>query len=252
MEHEHNCPSDEKIAADVEEHRLSVMMIEEGEDGPKFAYSIGLYHNFQHPEVIVFGLNHQVAAWAINEIARRIQTSERCEIGKEVEGLLEGYNCTFREVPQKCHSDYFGYAMAFYKGSDFPALQLVWPDKQKRWPWEAEFNPDWLWQQPLLENWPQESSWLFDEPRNLGVFTTSPVLYEHYPILWVYHDGEDGAWQFLCGTTNEPEHCHLVCLKDIVEIDPSINELADLAPGWKAWREDTSKPWQKEPIFDNG
>ena len=32
--------------------------------------------------------------------------------------------------------------------------------------------------------------------------TTAPVS-THHPILFVAHDAKGGAWQFLCGTTNE-------------------------------------------------
>jgi Domain of unknown function (DUF4262) len=139
----HECVSDEAVAADVEKFGLSVMLVSEDEECPKFGYSIGLYRNFNHPEIIVFGLSHDVMAWIINEIAQRIRNGERCEIGKEYEGLLEGYNCFFNEAPKGCYPEYFGYAMSFYKGVDFPALQLVWPDKENKWPWEIDFNRCW-------------------------------------------------------------------------------------------------------------
>jgi hypothetical protein len=29
-------------------------------------------------------------------------------------------------------------------------LQCLWPDRNSRYPWESEFNPNWLWAQPLL------------------------------------------------------------------------------------------------------
>jgi hypothetical protein len=244
----HECASDEQVAADVERYGLCVMLIKEGDEGPKFAYSVGLYHNYDHPEIIVFGLNHDVAHWVINELARRIKAGRRCQIGQQYRGLLEGYSCVFREVPKACYPDYFGYAMSFYRGDDFPALQLVWPDKQHRWPWEDDFNPHWIWQQPLLERWPgvkAKSRWKFSEPRNLGVFTTVPVLHHGLPILHVVHE-EDGDWEFLCGTTVEPDQIKLVCLKDVAELDPSVNDLADLPPGWRAWRESQGASWQRE------
>jgi hypothetical protein len=135
--------------------------------------------------------------------------------------------------------------MSFYKGGDFPALQLVWPDKEGRWPWDIEFNHRWIRSQPLLKYWPEEkakSAWAFDEARNLGVFTTTRVLNENHPILWVCHD-DDGDWQFLCGTTDDPKQGRLVCLKDMVERDPSVNELADLPLGWRAWRGSVGEGW---------
>lgn len=244
----HECVSGEAVAADVEKYGLSVILITEDEEGPGFGYSIGLHRNYNHPEIIVFGLNHDVIARIINEFAERIRNGERCEVGKEYEGLLEGHNCVFREAPKDCYHEYFGYQMAFYEGKNFPALQLVWPDKENKWPWEIDFNHHWIWSQPLLDRWPDEkteSRWVFDEPRNLGVFTTSRVLDENHPILLVCHD-DDGDWQFLCGTTDAPEPGRLICLKDVVKIDPGVNDVADLPTGWRAWRESAGVEWRRE------
>jgi hypothetical protein len=100
----------------------------------------------------------------------------------------------------------------------------------------------------LLEHWPEEktkSHWVFDGPRNLGVFTTTRILHENYPILLVCHD-DDGDWQFLCGTTDAPDHCRLACLIDMVERDPSVNDISDLPLGWRAWRERVGAEWNRE------
>jgi hypothetical protein len=39
----------------------------------------------------------------------------------------------------------------------------------------------------------------------------------------------------------------LVCLKNIVACDPTILELADLPPGWRAIRRSLNDPWHREP-----
>lgn len=46
-------------------------------------------------------------------------------------------------------------------------------------------------------------------------------------------------------TTNEDEDARIVGLGEILEIDPSLSELADLPYGWQAWRENASAPWQR-------
>ena len=251
MEDQHeSCASDEDIAADVEQYGLSIVAVRAEENNPRFAYSVGLYQRFHHPEIILFGLNEDLACWILNELANQIEAGTSYAPDQEYEGLLEGYNCVFREVPKGCYSDYFGAALRFYQHADFPALQLIWPDKAGKWPWELEFNHYWLAQQPLLEYWPDEkakSFWEFDEPRNLGVFTTTKVLDENHPILRVYHDA-DGDWQFLCATTNDPKDGRLVCLNEIVSQDPSVAELADLPEGWVAWRANQDAKWQREPL----
>jgi len=52
--------------------------------------------------------------------------------------------------------------------------------------------------------------WPFADPPNVATFTTCKVLNEDHPRLLVTHDEDDGAWQFLCGTTNEPRDGRIV------------------------------------------
>lgn len=66
-----------------------------------------------------------------------------------------------------------------------------------------------------------------------------------YPVLLVTHD-EDGDWQVLCGTTNEPADGRVVCLGCLFQLDRSIGQLADLPRGWHAWRDFATSPWHRE------
>ncbi len=34
-------------------------------------------------------------------------------------------------------------------------------------------------------------------------------------------------------------------MEEMLEMDESLNSIADLPPGWSAWREDKNSPWQK-------
>ncbi len=87
--------------------------------------------------------------------------------------------------------------------------------------------------------------WPFDEPHNVAAITTVHVLKGSLPILRVTHDADDGMWQILCGTTNEPEEGRVVCLGCMFERDRSIGELADLPIGWVAWRSAPGAPWER-------
>jgi len=62
----------------------------------------------------------------------------------------------------------------------------------------------------------------------LITLTTTKVLDEGYPILLVTHDEDDGVWQFLCGTTNDPEDGRVVGLDCIYNLDPTVAQLSDL------------------------
>ncbi len=80
----------------------------------------------------------------------------------------------------------------------------------------------------------------------MAAFTTAPVLAGH-PVLFVYHSAEDGAWQFLCGTTDRDEEGRLIGLQEALRIEPALREVADLPEGWRAYRESAGAPWVREP-----
>ena len=88
--------------------------------------------------------------------------------------------------------------------------------------------------------------WPFSDPPNVITLTTTKVLDEGYPILLVTHDEDDGVWQFLCGTTNDPEDGRVVGLDCIYNLDPTVAQLSDLPLGWRAWRETANAAWQRE------
>lgn len=86
----------------------------------------------------------------------------------------------------------------------------------------------------------------FDENPRLGVVTTTAVL-AGAPILMVTHDEDDGGWQFLCGTTNDPDEGCIVHLEEIVVMDPTVTSVADLPLGWLAFRNSVGSEWHREP-----
>ena len=90
-----------------------------------------------------------------------------------------------------------------------------------------------------------ESNWPFDVPADTAAFTTRYVLDGSRPVIEVYHD-HDGDWQFMCGATNAAEDGRLVGLGEMVSLDPTLVQLADLPAGWCAYRESPEHPWSRE------
>jgi len=74
------------------------------------------------------------------------------------------------------------------------------------------------------------------------------------PILLVSHDAEDHGWQFIGSSDASMTDAMLVCLGEIVRVDPTVLEVADLAPGWQAVREHLGGTWTRRehpPIPDD-
>lgn len=72
--------------------------------------------------------------------------------------------------------------------------------------------------------------WLFNDPPDVAAFTTLQVL-EGHPVLMVTHDDDDGAWQFLCGTTDNADDLRMVSLKSMLDGEANLSELFDLPSG---------------------
>lgn len=151
-EHDPRCEGmdDAKLLADVQEYGWHVVKILEKDDTPGWAFSIGLYKNFHHPEIVVFGLNEDLMHYLINDIGEEVREGKTFQVGGLYPDLIESYACTFKPVNQVWYRDFLGYANWFYENQNYPVLQCIWPDRSSRFPWEPEFNEDWLWAQPLL------------------------------------------------------------------------------------------------------
>jgi hypothetical protein len=235
-------PAEQRVIDDVRRHGWHVVGIEDDPEGPGFAYSVGMSHTLNHPEIIVFGMNNaETIMRIINGIGEEVRKGTKFQDWHESDQVLDGYSCMFRTVPSEVYQDYLGFAMWFYRPDPFPVLQCVWPDKHHRYPWHPDCHPGFRQRQPILA---QKHDWPFVQGKNRAVFTTNRVLDGTRPILLVNHDAE-GDWQFLCGTTNRTSDARVVSLEEIVKLHPSVTELADLPKEWKAVRESANLPWQR-------
>jgi hypothetical protein len=86
--------------------------------------------------------------------------------------------------------------------------------------------------------------WPFDDPPNVAVFTTKSVIFGRQPVFLVTHNEKDGAWQFLPrGGARDVKDGAIVLLREMIERDATLAELADLPVGWRAWRKSPDSPW---------
>lgn len=85
----------------------------------------------------------------------------------------------------------------------------------------------------------------FQEADNTAVFTTKYIISDKKPITYVTHEEEDCAWQFF--STDEFENFEevamIVGLGEIIALDPSLLELADMPVGHYAIRETVNDNW---------
>jgi len=239
-ENEHNCRDESRTVSDIEKYGLSVILIEASDYLPSFAYSIGLWAKYNHPEIICFGLSTQTLHSIINDVADLVRSGQKIETNKTYENIFENSKAEFVKVDDRNISDYFGKALDFYNSDSFPAIQLVWTDRNDKFPWEIDFEEEFIYKQPLLD---RNAEFKYREAKNLGVFTTRQWLEIGKPIIRVIHDN-DGDWQFLTGD-QMPEDAKLVCLEQMTIKDSTLNEVFDLEYGEEAEREFIGAKWTR-------
>jgi hypothetical protein len=144
--------SERKIVRDIKSHGWHVIQVMKTDTQPEFGYSIGFHRTFQHPEILVMGLPLSRTHEVIDTIGDELRAGETFEAGTSSSAILRSYDCAFRTIPRHQYGDYLGYAMWFYGETEFPALQCVWPDPERRFPWDPGVEQEFGAIQPVLAN----------------------------------------------------------------------------------------------------
>jgi hypothetical protein len=145
---------DEEIARSVEKHGWYAIAITDA--WPEFVYTCGLLTQFQHPELIIFGMEarelYSILALMFEDIRNKGQSFARPD---SYDGVLEGYPIAIRTVHPTQHELYLGYALGHCRHAGhiggLKARQVFWPDKQGRFPFDVGCDPDVYRSQPRLD-----------------------------------------------------------------------------------------------------
>jgi len=172
-------PARLKLLDDVETHGFHIMVVQQSlaqEHGhrlsaadeerasrwsnvPDWSYTIGLYHSYGHPEIVAFALGDDIIKELCWDLARQIQAGRTFAPGmayKDVLPSFEGQRCAFETVSPAWIPSLLGFARWFYRGTDFPVLQYLWPDRFGRFAWEKEATETILAVQPVLSEPPAD------------------------------------------------------------------------------------------------
>lgn len=128
------------FVANIREHGWFGVHVPADDQGPGFAFTTGFWVNAGHPELILFSINNTVAQAVFWDLYRDAQRGVRVPVGRRVEGVFGGLPAYAFRVATRHYEDFLGWSRWFHRGDDFPCLQLVWPDRAGRFPWEAGFD----------------------------------------------------------------------------------------------------------------
>ncbi len=99
-------------------------------------YTVGLTGH-AHPELILFGLPPDIARPTLHTVAGDVIAGRRVlSAGEHAGDVLEGHQVQFVAVTEP--DRHLPVAAQFYaaRGATVTALQIVWPDRYHRWPWQ--------------------------------------------------------------------------------------------------------------------
>ena len=129
---------DRKLLGDVERHGWHVVHVHPyaGRD-PMWSFTVGLPLTWGHPELVVFGLHADTAHAVLGSAVEAIREGRRYAPGADHDDVLEEHPVRFVPVRRHWYASFLGYAQWFHESDGgFDVLQLVWPDREGRWPWD--------------------------------------------------------------------------------------------------------------------
>lgn len=136
---------EQEILDAIEEHGwFCTAVFDPDGTAPDFAYTVGFTRTLDLPEFIIFGLPVQTLHGILWDVFRALKAGKVPEDGLHWSGLIKGYDCVLRRVhPTQVIREHFNSALWFrgdpadHGGGPLTAFQIVWPDRDGRFPWDA-------------------------------------------------------------------------------------------------------------------
>ncbi|MEV6596492.1 DUF4262 domain-containing protein [Actinoplanes sp. NPDC051346] len=226
-----------------------------GGSTPDWAYSIGIWHTLRSPEVCVFGLPAQTAMNIVNVVGELLREGERVRDGQRRDDVLNGYDVVLRAVEPRWYGQFFGAGIDFYQRPPMPMVQIIWPDRDRRFPWDPDVDGQCRQSQPSLWLRPEDhppGRWAEHDPYAGWPFRTSlPYSMAHASagvasgtaaISTVLRE-DDGTWWFLEADADR-DATEQVTLRQVADTHPDVVTVADLRPGERAGR-DQDGTWRR-------
>jgi len=223
----------------VSRHGWSALLVAGSLD---IAYTVGVYHTFGQPELVMFGLQGEDMPSWLNTAVELGRDKGWPEPGQPFDGVIEGFETQVRDVDSSWYRALFGTALSFYRGVAVPFRQLIWPDRHGHWPWDEAATPSsrarqafaWL---PVAQH--PEGPWRlvgelgptfpFPVAPDAWVLTTRSVLNGSRPVATVAYD--QGSYDVLDDRGHGADDLCLAFLGDLVRQHPQLRECANLVEG---------------------
>jgi len=147
--------ADRKVLADIERtgwSDIGVFPTKENQGNP-FNYTVGLT-KINHAELITMGMVNDQAHHLLRSVVYLIQHGWTFKPNVYSGDVLEGsFDVAFVEVLDMYSKDYPMNMVSHLEMPDPTALQVIWPDRNNRFPWHPNFQEEFKDRQVLLGPW---------------------------------------------------------------------------------------------------
>lgn len=143
-------PDEKSFVAKIREHGWFNTSVSGDDEGSGFSYTSGLWVNARQPEVIMFSMKREIAHDVFWDLFRDAQAGQGLKQGVQTDQVFANFPAYVFPVAKRYYREYLGWNRWLYAGDDFPCLQIVWPDRDGVFPWQAGFDPKFADDQPDL------------------------------------------------------------------------------------------------------
>ena len=267
---------DRKAVRDVREHLVHLVLVSDAhecaceheheppqETGPDFVYTVGLWHQRQHPELLLSGIpRRDVMHRVLNELARRVvEDGLVLAPGRAYEDVLSGVPVCVEELTPEGRAETTTWSAWFHR-QDVPALQVVWPDLDGLFAWQGGADilderqpPQWRVAGPRSGALAPEPPWPFPVPRETLAFACRHVAEGELPVLYAQRDRDDERgedWSVSCGAEHETGELTMWHLHHALTRCPGLSDVAGLPLDHWAGRPDARSPWVVSAMESEG
>jgi hypothetical protein len=141
---------EKNFVAKIREHGWFGTNVGADDEGPGFSYTTGFWLNLKFPEIIIFSLSGKVAHDTFWYIYKELKAGGAFEIGEPTDTIFESSQAVLLDVNTRHFPEFLGWSRWFYGSDSFKCLQLVWPDREGRFPWDPAAAEEFVRSQPCL------------------------------------------------------------------------------------------------------
>ncbi|MEF3083613.1 DUF4262 domain-containing protein [Luteimonas sp. SMYT11W] len=142
--------SEQKVIDDIANFGWHCVNIHPEGEHVGYAFTVGLFKTYGHPELIIFGLSAKVAHQMLSIAADAAKSGAPIDLTKPTDALLNDYMCCFVEVPLSQYYEHVGFCRWYYHGNGFPLYQVVWPSLDGMYPWHDHASSNFQAAQPVI------------------------------------------------------------------------------------------------------